>query len=296
MGRSLYHSSAAARAVFDEADAALGFAISAVCFDGSEEDLRLTANTQPAILTVSVAAYRAFLEAGAEPPSYAAGHSLGEYSALVAAGVITLADAVRLVRARGEFMQEAVPPGEGAMAAVLGGDREAIEAACAAAALDKVCAPANFNCPGQVVIAGSREAVERAGSEARRLGAKKIVPLEVSAPFHTSLMAPAAERLRPLLDAVDFADPRFPVVTNVTARMVRTGAEAREMLAAQVAAPVLWEDSVRTLVAAGVTRFVEMGPGKVLTGLVRKIDRGVSCVSVSGPEEILAALSADTAG
>lgn len=292
MGRALYEASSEARSVFDEADAALGEPISKLCFEGPEDHLRLTANTQPAILTVSVAAYRAFRAAGAPAPDYVAGHSLGEYSALVAAGVLDLAVAVRLVRERGRFMQEAVPPGEGAMAAVLGAERDAVERACEEAALGEICQAANFNGPGQIVIAGSKAAVDRAAEIVKSHGAKRVVPLEVSAPFHSALMRPAAERLRPLLDAAEFRDPEFPIITNVSAAPVHTGADAREALAAQVASPVLWEQSVRTLLVLGARRFVELGPGKVLVGLVKKIDRGTEAVSVGAPDEIAPALGA----
>ncbi len=295
MGRALYDASPESRAAFEEADAALGEPISRLCFEGPEDQLRLTANTQPAILAVSVAAYRAFRAAGAPAPDYVAGHSLGEYSALVAAGALELGDAVRLVRERGRFMQEAVPDGEGAMAAVLGAEREAVERACAGAAEGDVCAPANFNCPGQIVIAGSRAAVERAGALAKSYGAKRVVPLEVSAPFHSPLMRPAAERLRPLLDAAAIRDPEFPVIANVTAAPVRTAAEARDALAAQVAAPVLWEQSVRTLLVLGARMFVELGPGRVLAGLVKKVDRTARAASVGAPGEIPAALGAGEA-
>ncbi len=296
MGRELADGSDAARRAFDEADGAVDVSISEMCFEGAEDVLRLTANTQPTILTVSVAAYRAALEAGAPEPDYAAGHSLGEYSALVAAGVLTLADAVRLVRARGTFMQEAVPVGEGAMAAVLGLDEAAIVAACDEAAEGEVCAPANFNSPGQVVIAGAAAAVARAGEAAKRRGAKRVIALDVSAPFHTALMQPAADRLSPMLDETEFRDPRFPVMANATAALVRTGAEARRALKAQIAAPVLWEQSVAALVGLGVTRFVELGPGRVLAGLVRKIARSAEVQSAERPEEILSVVSGPSTG
>ena len=291
MGRELFDASAEARDVFATADQALGFSISSLCFEGPEDELRLTANTQPAILTVSVAAYRALKAAGAAAPDYVAGHSLGEYSALVAAGVLEFETAVRIVRDRGRFMQDAVPDGVGAMAAILGAEREAIERACAEAAEGEVCQPANFNSPGQIVIAGNKGAVDRAGALAKQYGAKRVVPLEVSAPFHSALMKPAADRLRPILNDAKFADPEFPVIANVSAAPVRTGDEAREALAEQVASPVLWEQSLRTLLVLGVKRFVEIGPGRVLTGLVKKVDRGVEAVSVGNPNEICAALA-----
>ena len=296
MGREVAERSPAAREVFERADAALGEPLSRLCFEGPEEALRLTANTQPAILTVSVAVWAAAREAGAPDPDYAAGHSLGEYSALVAAGVLALEDAVRLVRARGTFMQEAVPVGEGAMAAVLGLDADAVLAACEEAAEGDVCAPANFNSPGQIVIAGGAAAVARAGEAARRAGAKRVIPLEVSAPFHTALMEPAAERLRPLLEATEFRDPRVPVMANATATLVETGEAARRALVAQVASPVLWEQSVAALAAAGVGRYVELGPGRVLAGLVRKIVRGAEVLSAETPEEIAAVAAGPSTG
>ena len=291
MGRELAAHSPAARRVFERADAALDLPLARLCFEGPEEELRLTANTQPAILAVSVAVLEAAREMGAPEPAAVAGHSLGEYSALVAAGALELEDALRLVRARGTFMQEAVPVGEGAMAAVLGLDAAEVAAACEEAAEGEVVAPANFNSPGQVVVAGAAAAVARAGEAARRRGAKRVVPLEVSAPFHSALMRPAAARLRPLLEATELRDPRVPVVANATAEPVQTGAEARRLLVEQVASAVLWEQSVARLAADGVTRWVEMGPGRVLSGLVRKIVRGADCVSVERPEEIGAAFA-----
>lgn len=296
MGRALYDASPAARRVFERADEALGEPLSRLCFEGPDEALRLTANTQPAILAVSVAVLEAAREAGAPEPDYAAGHSLGEYSALVAAGVVELDDAVRLVRARGAFMQEAAPVGAGAMAAVLGLDAALVAEACAEGAEGAICTPANFNSPGQVVIAGERDAVARAGEAAKRRGAKRVVMLEVSAPFHTALMRPAAERLEPLLAATEFRDPRIPVMANATASLVRTGEEARRALVEQVAAPVLWEQSIAALAALGVDRFVELGPGRVLAGLVRKIVRGADVASAERPEEIAAVVSGPSAG
>jgi len=301
MGRAFADGSNAARAVFDEADEVLGFSLSSLCFDGPEESLRLTENTQPAILTVSVAAHRALIEAGAPSPDYVAGHSLGEYSSLVAAGVLEFADALRLVRARGAAMQRAVPVGEGAMAAVLGSDREAVEALCAAASEGEVCAPANFNAPGQIVVAGAATAIARAQSLAREMGVKRVKVLDVSAPFHCALMTPVADVLAPMLDQTTFRDPEVPVVANVSAGLVRSGEAARAALLAQIASPVLWEQSIRTLLALGVRRYVELGPGRVLAGLVRKIDEAVSIVSVESPEgipaalELLAQSSADSA-
>ena len=296
MGREVAARSDAARRAFEAADLALGEPISRLCFEGPEEALRLTANTQPAILAVSIAVLEAAREAGAPEPDVVAGHSLGEYTALVAAGALALEDAMRLVRARGTFMQEAVPVGAGAMAAVLGLDAAEVAAACEEAAEGDVVGPANYNSPGQVVIAGAAAAVSRAGDAARRRGAKRVVPLEVSAPFHSALMEPAAERLRPLLEATEFRDPRVPVVANVTAEPVRTGAEARRLLVRQVASAVRWEQSVERLAADGVARWVEIGPGRVLSGLIRKIVRGADCVSVERPEEIEMAFATPDAG
>ena len=293
MGRDIASASPAARAVFDAADEALGEAISQLCFSGPEDSLRLTANTQPAILTVSAAVFAAAREIGAPMPDFVAGHSLGEYSALVAVGALDVHDAVRLVRARGTYMQEAVPVGEGAMAAVLGLDDESVAAACAAAADGQVCSPANYNSPGQVVIAGAAEAVKRAGEEAKRRGARRIIPLDVSAPFHTALMQPATERMRPLLEATEFRDPAVPVMVNATAHLVDSAAEVRQALINQIASPVLWEQSIMALADFGVDRWVELGPGKVLAGLVRKIVKGADCSSVESCEEIETAF-ADT--
>ncbi len=289
MGRTLYERSEAARRVFDEADAACAIGISTLCFIGPEDSLRLTANTQPTILTVSVAAYVAAREAGAPPPDFVAGHSLGEYSALVAAGVLALGDAVRLVHARGTFMQEAVPIGDGAMAAVLGLDEDEVLAACLESAEGEIVAPANFNSPGQVVIAGATNAVRRAGEAAKRRGARRIIPLDVSAPFHTAMMAPAAERMRPLLDETEFKEPQVPIMANATAAIIRSGAEAREALVTQISAPVLWRQSVLALAELGVGKWVELGPGRVLAGLVKKIVAGADVASAEQPEEIEAA-------
>ncbi|HEX6739810.1 MAG TPA: ACP S-malonyltransferase [Vicinamibacteria bacterium] len=282
MGRALAEAFPESRAVFDEADQVLGFALSRLCCDGPEEELRLTANTQPAILAASIAAYRA-LEARGLRPAWVAGHSLGEYSALVAAGSLSLADALRTVRRRGEYMQEAVPVGVGAMAAILGLELEQIEAACAEAAQGQVVAPANINCPGQVVIAGHKEAVARAIEGCKARGNKRAVPLPVSAPFHCALMQPAQERLAADLKALAFRDPAVPLVNNVDARVVRSGEEARDGLVRQVSGAVRWQQSVELLRREGVTRFVEVGPGTVLTGLIKKIDREPKVYAVSDP-------------
>jgi [acyl-carrier-protein] S-malonyltransferase len=279
MGRELAQSFAVARAAFEEADAALGFAISRLCFEGPAEELQLTANTQPAILTVSVAAARVLREKGISA-DYVAGHSLGEYSALVAAGALSLTDAVRLVRKRGQYMQEAVPVGVGAMAAGLGLDGAALEGICREVAQGDVVSPANLNSPGQVVIAGSAAAVARAVELAKGRGAKRAIMLNVSAPFHCALMKPAQDRLSVDLDATQVEDPQVPLVNNVGAELVTSAAAVREGLKQQVTAPVRWEESVRRLRAEGVEQFVEVGPGKVLSGLVRQIDRAAECLRV----------------
>jgi [acyl-carrier-protein] S-malonyltransferase len=285
MGKALALAFPESRAVFDEADRALGFPISSLCFEGPEEDLQLTANTQPAILTTSVAAYRALAARGVQP-QWVAGHSLGEYSALVAAGTLALADAVSVVRRRGQYMQEAVPVGTGAMAAILMLDLAAIEQACLEAAEGEVVAPANMNGPGQVVIAGTRAAVERAMERCKAAGAKRVVSLPVSAPFHCALMKPAQDRLEPELRGLPFRDPAFPLVNNVDATVVRSGDLCREGLIRQVSSPVRWQESVERLVAEGVTTFVEVGPGEVLAGLVKKIAKGAQMLSVRDPESL----------
>lgn len=283
MGRALAESFDVCRETFAEADAALGEPLSTLCFEGPEAALRLTENTQPAILTVSVAAWR-LLESKGYRPDFVAGHSLGEYSAHVAAGTLAFADAVRLVRRRGRYMQEAVPVGDGAMAAVIGLDAEAVERACREAAQGEVVSPANLNMPGQVVIAGARDAVARASERAKELGAKRVVPLAVSAPFHCALMKPAELRLAPELREVPARDPRVPVVANVDAEPKRDAGSAIEALVRQVSAPVRWEDVMRRLASEGVRKYVEVGPGTVLTGLGRKIHRDASFASIEAPE------------
>lgn len=287
MGKALAEAFPICQQTFEEADAALGDPISRVCFEGPAEQLTLTENTQPAILTVSVAAWR-LLDSRGFAPSLVAGHSLGEYSAHVAAGTLSFADAVRIVRRRGRYMQEAVPVGAGAMAAILGLDAERVAQACAEAAQGEVVSPANMNAPGQVVIAGARDAVARAGERARQLGAKRVIPLPVSAPFHCALMKPAEERLAPELRALPVVDPRVPVVANVDAQPKRDGASAIEALVRQVSMPVRWEDSVRRLASEGVRAYVELGPGSVLSGLVRKIHREATVLNVEGPEGLAA--------
>ena len=293
MGRSLAAAFPICRAAFDEADAALGEPLSTLCFEGPEERLLLTENTQPAILAMSTAVCR-LVESRGIQASFAAGHSLGEYSAHVAAGTLSFADALRTVRRRGRYMQEAVPVGEGAMSAIIGLDTDSVARACRetmAAHPGQVVSPANLNAPGQVVIAGHAAAVAEAGERAKALGAKRAIALAVSAPFHCALMQPAEDRLAPELRALAATDPRIPVVANVDAEPKRDAASAVEALIRQISSPVRWEDVVRRLLAEGVTGFVEIGPGAVLAGLIRKIDRGVKVVSVEN-EEGLAALDA----
>ena len=282
MGRAFADADPIARQTFAEADAALAAPLSRLCFEGPEAELTLTENTQPAILTVSVAIARV-LEARGWRPDFYAGHSLGEYSAHVAAGTFAFADAVRIVRARGRYMQEAVPVGAGAMAAILGLDGDAVAAACAEAAQGEVVSPANLNAPGQVVIAGTAAAVERAGAAAKARGAKRVIPLAVSAPFHCALMKPAEDRLAPELRALAVAAPRRPVVANVDAEPKRDGAAAIEALVRQVSGAVQWEAVVRRLASEGVRTYVEVGPGTVLAGLVRKIDREARVASLEDP-------------
>jgi [acyl-carrier-protein] S-malonyltransferase len=280
MGRDLAENSQAARMVFEEADEALGFSISELCFNGPAEKLQLTENTQPAILTTSIAALRAIEEAGLPKPSFVAGHSLGEYSALVAAGALTLSDAVRTVRARGRYMQEAAPVGSGAMAAVMGADLGVVMEACNEAAQGEVCSPANINSANQVVIAGDAAAVDRAIEVLKERGAKRAIRLNVSAPFHCALMMPAQERLAEDLEKLEFQSLRVPLVTNVDAGAITEGKDARSALVRQVSSPVRWHESVNYLIQEGVGTFVEVGPGKVLSGLVRQINREARCLNV----------------
>ena len=279
MGRDLAEKFPESKAVFDEADAALGFSLSKLCFAGSEEALKQTENTQPAILTVSTAAYRA-LEKQGVIPDFVAGHSLGEYSALVAAGALDFSTAVKLVRGRGRYMQEAVPSGEGAMAAVLGLSPADVAEICKKAAENEVVSPANMNSPEQTVISGSATAIKRAVEIASQSGAKRAVILPVSAPFHCAMMLPAQQRLESDLRAAHFDDLKFPLITNVDAEAITTGEEARDALIRQVTNPVRWLESVRDMIDNGVTVFVEVGPGKVLTGLLRQIDRSVRVFNV----------------
>jgi [acyl-carrier-protein] S-malonyltransferase len=291
MGRALAEAFPESRAVYEEADAALGFALSRLCFEGPESELQLTANTQPALLATSVAALRPLLARGVRP-DWVAGHSLGEYSALVAAGAIGLGDALRTVRRRGEYMQEAVPVGVGAMAAILGLDLASVEAACREAAGGEVVTPANVNSPGQVVIAGHAAAVDRASELCSSRGAKRAVRLPVSAPFHCALMKPAQDRLAADLAGVAFRDPDPPLVSNVDARVVRRGDECREGLVRQVSGAVRWQESVELLARQGVSTFVEVGAGTVLSGLARKIARGARVLGVDSPAAVEAAASA----
>jgi len=285
MGRALAEAFPVCRETFGEADEALGESLSRLCFEGPDDRLVLTENAQPAILAVSTAACRLLGSEGIEP-AFAAGHSLGEYSAHVAAGTLPFADALQVVRRRGRYMQEAVPVGEGAMAAILGLDLADVSRACEEAAQGEVVAPANLNGPGQVVIAGAREAVRRAGEHARALGARRVVPLPVSAPFHCALMKPAEDRLAPELRALPARDPRVPVVANVDAEPKRSGAAAIDALVRQVSSPVQWEAVVRRLASEGVTAYVEVGPGTVLGGLVRKIHREARVASFAEPKDL----------
>src|SRR5437588_6120861 len=287
MGRELAEKYAVARAVFEEADQALGFSISKMCFEGSEEDLKQTANTQPAILTCSVATFRVAAENGLQP-DFVAGHSLGEYSALVAAGSLKFADAVQLVRKRGTYMQDAVPAAVGAMAAIMGLSPAVVADACKRAAGGEVCAPANLNSPEQTVISGHSGAVKRAVEIASQLGAKRAVILSVSAPFHSALMAPAQEKLEKDLKQTEFAALRVPLVTNVDADTIETADESREALIRQVTMPVRWEESVRLLIDEGVNTFVEVGPGRVLSGLLRQIERSVATLNVEDEKSLAA--------
>ena len=287
MGKSLAEAFPVCRETFAHADAALGESLSGLCFDGPADALVLTENTQPAVLVVSVAVHRLLVSRGVHP-ELVAGHSLGEYSAHVAAGTLSFADALRTVRRRGRYMQEAVPVGEGAMAAILGLDEETVGRACEEAAAGEVVSPANLNAPGQVVIAGALGAVARAGARAKELGARRVLPLPVSAPFHCALMAPAQVRLEPDLRVLVVSDPKVPVVANVDAEPKRTASAAIDALVRQVSAPVRWEGVVRHLSRSGVHTYVEVGPGKVLSGLIKKTDREASVMSVGSPDDVAA--------
>jgi [acyl-carrier-protein] S-malonyltransferase len=290
MGKALAETFPVCRDTFAEADAALGESLSGLCFEGPAEKLLLTENTQPAILAMSVAVWRLVDSRGLRA-SFAAGHSLGEYSAHVAAGTLSFADALRTVRRRGRYMQEAVPIGEGAMAAILGLDEENVSRACVDAMVERggrIVSPANLNAPGQIVIAGHADAVARAGERCKELGAKRVIPLAVSAPFHCALMKPAEDRLTPELRSIAASDPKIPVVANLDALPKRDAISAIGALIRQVSSPVKWEQVVRRLIADGAQTFVELGPGTVLAGLIKKIDRSVQVVSVEDEEGLAA--------
>ncbi len=291
MGKDLFDKFPLGRQTFEEADDALGYKLSQVCFEGPEDQLRLTEITQPAILTVSMAALRV-LEMRAPKPTYVAGHSLGEYSAHVASGTFSFAEALRTVRNRGKYMQEAVPVGVGAMAAILGMDYERVAAICSDAAQGEVCAPANINSPEQIVISGNTAAVERAAKLADERGAKRAKLLPVSAPFHCSLMKPAQDRLEADLNAIKMQKPVYPVVCNVDAELVTDNLRARDTLVRQVTGSVKWDQCIRLLIAQGVQTFVEVGPGKVLCGLMRQIDRSKTCLTVGDEGSLTKTLEA----
>ncbi|MHA6484436.1 ACP S-malonyltransferase [Paenibacillus sp. strain BS8-2] len=281
MGKDAFDTNESARAIFERANEAIGFDLSAVIFDGPDDVLKQTANTQPALLTVSIA-YLELLKDSGLSPDFVAGHSLGEYSALVAAGVISFEDAVRTVRARGQFMEQAVPGGLGAMAAVLGSERSDLSKLCEdISAEGNAVELANINCPGQIVVSGTAAGVQSVVERGKEAGAKRVIPLEVSGPFHSSLMRPAAERLGEQLAGVALTDSKVPVIANVTAQAVTSADTIRGLLVEQVYSPVLWEDSVRYLIEQGVDTFVEIGSGTVLAGLIKKIDRNVRVVSVN---------------
>jgi len=291
MGKDLAKEFAVAGQVFQEANDALGFDLAGLCYNGPENELKLTQNTQPAILTVSVAALRV-LEAESDlNPDFAAGHSLGEYSALVCAGALDFADAVRIVRERGRFMQEAVPVGQGGMAAILGLDRDRLARVCAEAGQGQVVGPANFNSEGQVVIAGHAEAVERAVALAKQAGARRAMPLPVSAPFHCSLMQPAGERLAQVLETVEVRPLRLPVLSNVEATPNQDPARVRELLVRQVSAPVRWDETIRQMLDLQVDHFIEIGPGKVLAGLMKRSAKGARVDNIQDSDDLQAVLT-----
>jgi [acyl-carrier-protein] S-malonyltransferase len=281
MGRDVAEKYPAARRVFDDIDAALGFSISTLCFEGPDDQLKLTENTQPAILAVSSALHAVLEEHGATRRDLVAGHSLGEYSAIVSVGGLTPAEAATIVRARGRFMQEAVPVGTGGMAALIGPTVEEARAICEEAAQGEVVAVANINAPGQIVIAGTKNAIDRAMDIAKKRGVRRALPLPVSAPFHCDLMKPAADRLEPILESASFKDLWFSLVSNVDASPIGTPTAVRNALLRQVAAPVRWVESVQKMIGMGVKRFVEIGPGSVLTGLIKRIDPSVELINVS---------------
>ncbi len=287
MGKDLFDNYPIAREVFEEADAALGFSLSEMCFEGTAEDLALTANTQPAILTCSVAAFMAMKSEGVPQPDFVAGHSLGEYSALVAANAMSFREAVQTVRKRGTYMQEAVPLGVGAMAAILGLDLETVEKTCREVAQGQVCSPANINSPSQIVIAGNAEAIDRACQRLKERGAKRAIKLNVSAPFHCALMMPAQEKLHKDLKELKYNDLRFPIIENVTGELSSNGTRICEALTQQVTAPVRWLQSIENLVKLGVETIVEVGAGKVLSGLIRQINRDIRCLNVENSASLL---------
>ena len=285
MAKDAYEAVPAATEVFRQADERLGFALSTLVFEGPDTALKQTSNTQPALLTASIALYEAFKEKMGIHPDYVAGHSLGEYSALVASGVLAFEDAVEIVRTRGKFMEQAIPDGQGGMAAVLGADREALAALCRdITESGQLVELANINCPGQIVVSGTKEGVAAVAERVKEAGGKRAITLEVSGPFHSSLMKEAATKLSGKLGAVTFSKAQIPVVANVTAKPVREGSEIRQLLVDQVYSPVLWEDSVTWLLEQGVDTFVEFGPGSVLTGLVKKIDKTVKLYNISSLE------------
>lgn len=286
MAKDVYEQHTGAKQIVDKADEALGFSISTIMFEGPESDLKMTANTQPALLTTSVAVYEAFKALGIQP-DYVAGHSLGEYSALTVAGVISFEDAVRTVRQRGLLMEKAVPAGQGAMAAVLGAERDALEALCKEiTASGTGVEPANVNCPGQIVVSGTAAGVQTFVERGKEIGAKRVIPLEVSGPFHSSLMTPAAEGLADVLASTAFLEAKVPVVTNVTADAVSDAATLKDLLVKQVVSPVLWEDSVKWMIENGVDTFIELGSGTVLAGLIKKTSRDVKVVSIQSMQDI----------
>lgn len=279
MGKDLYENNKAAQLVFDLADRELGYSLSGLCFNGPKEDLDKTENTQPAITTVSIAAYQALTDQGIVP-DVVAGFSLGEYSALVCSHVLTFGEMVKLVRKRGKYMQEAVPQGRGGMAAILGLETEMVEKACLEARGEGVVQVANYNCPGQVVISGEINALEHASAKATAMGAKRVIPLEVSGPFHTVLLEPAAKKMAEELSYLEFSDPRIPVISNVTADYMLNTSTIKDLLPRQIMSPVLWEKTVRKMLEEGIDTFVELGPGSVLRGFSRKIERKIKLLNV----------------
>lgn len=292
MGRDLVEASSEAKSLFELANKAVGFDLASLIFEGPEEELKQTVNTQPALLTTSVALYQAFASHGITP-DYVAGHSLGEYSALTAAGSLSFEEAVATVRARGGFMEQAVPSGQGAMAAVLGGEREALAALCEEiTSQGQLVELANMNCPGQIVVSGSKEGVEQLVARVKEIGAKRAIPLEVSGPFHSSLMKPAAQKLEGQLSTINIQDAKVPVIANVTARPVTDRTQISSLLVEQVYSPVLWQDSINWLIEQGVDTFVEIGPGSVLAGLIKKIDKTVAIYNVQDIESLEATVAA----